>query len=74
MLDGEGVNGGIFVDAGVAFTTVQGAGEGGGQLANQAVVREPEVAQLQCKADEVREEVGCVNAAVDEDGAVYVRV
>jgi hypothetical protein len=41
---------------------------------DEAVVGEPEVAQLEREADEVDEEVGGVDAAVDEDGAVDVRV
>jgi hypothetical protein len=36
------------------------------------VVWKAEVAELQSKADEVDEEVGCVDAAVNEDGAVDV--
>jgi hypothetical protein len=38
------------------------------------VVGEPEVAELEGEADEVDEEVRGVDAAVDEDGAVDVRV
>jgi hypothetical protein len=38
------------------------------------VVGETLVAQLEGEADEVREEVGRVDAAVDEDGAVDVGV
>lgn len=36
------------------------------------MVGETEVAQLEGEADKVREEVGRVDAAVDEDGAVDV--
>lgn len=36
------------------------------------MVGEAKVPQLEREADEVREEVGCVDAAVDEDGAVDV--
>jgi hypothetical protein len=38
------------------------------------VVGEAEVAQFEREADEVDEEVGGVDAAVDEDGAVDVGV
>lgn len=38
------------------------------------MVGETQVAQLEGEADEVREEVGCVDAAVNEDGAVDVGV
>jgi hypothetical protein len=34
VLDGEGVDGGVFVDARVAFAAVEGAGEGGGEFAD----------------------------------------
>jgi hypothetical protein len=56
----------------VTLATVQRARERGRQFADQAVVREAEVAQLEGEADEVDEEVGGVDAAVDEDGAVDV--
>ena len=74
MLDSEGVDGGIFVDAGVALAAVEGACERGAEFADEAVVGEAEVAELEGEADEVGEEVGGVDAAVDEDGAVDVGV
>jgi hypothetical protein len=36
------------------------------------VIWKAEVAELQSEADEVNEEVGCVDAAINEDGAVDV--
>ena len=36
------------------------------------MIGEPEVAQFEGEADKVREEVGRVDAAVDEDGTVDV--
>lgn len=38
------------------------------------MIGKPQVAQLECEADEVSKEVGCVNATVNEDSAVDVRV
>jgi hypothetical protein len=58
----------------VPLTTVQAACERGREFADQAVVWKAEVAQLEREADEVDEEVGGVDAAVDKDGAVNVRV
>lgn len=74
MLYCERIDGGVFVDARVAFAAVEGAGERGGEFADQAVVGEAEVAQLEGEADEVGEEVGGVDAAVDKDGAVDIGV
>lgn len=72
--DGEVVDGGVVVQPGVALARVEGAGEREGELADEAVVRDAEVAQLEGEADEVGDEVGGVDAAVDEDGAVDVGV
>jgi hypothetical protein len=38
------------------------------------MIWEAEIAQFESEADEVDEEVWCMNAAVDKDGAVNVRV
>ena len=56
------------------FAAVERACERGAELADEAVVGETEVAQLEGEADEVDEKVGGVDAAVDEDGAVDVGV
>jgi len=74
VLHGEGVHGGVFVDAGVALAAVQRACQRGAEFADEAVVWEAEVAQFEREADEVDEEVRGVDAAVDEDGAVDVGV
>lgn len=74
MRDSEIVDGRVEVQAGVAFTRVQAAGEGEGEFADEAVVGDAEVAELEGEADEVGDEVGSVDAAVDEDGAVDVRM
>lgn len=74
MRDGEVVDGSVKVQAGVAFARVEAAGEGEGELADEAVVGDAEVAELEGEADEVGDEVGGVDAAVDEDGAVDVRM
>ena len=74
MGHGERVHARVLVDAGVALAAVQAACQSWGELANQSVVGEAEVAQLEGEADEVREEVGRVDAAVDKDGAVDVGV
>ena len=74
MLHGEGVHAGVFVDAGVAFAGVDGACEVGRQFADEAVVGEAEVAELEGEAEEGGEEGGGEGAAVDEDGAVEVGV
>ena len=73
-MHGERVDGGVFVDTGVAFAAVEGASKCGREFVDQAVVWKAEVAELQGEADEVGEEVGCVDTAVDEDGAVDVGV
>ena len=73
-MDGKGVNTCILVDARVAFAAVQAPGKRGRELADKPVVGKPQVAQLERKADEVRQEVGRVDAAIDEDGAVDVGV
>jgi len=72
--DGEIVDGGVVVEARVALARVEAASERGGELAHEAVVRDAEVAQLEGEADEVGDEVGGVDAPVDEDGAVDVGV
>lgn len=74
MLNSERVHAGVFVDARVAFAGVDGAREVRGEFADEAVVGEAEVAELEGEADEVREEGGGEEAAVDEDGPVDVRV
>ncbi|KAJ6441589.1 hypothetical protein O9K51_05140 [Purpureocillium lavendulum] len=51
---------------------VGATGERGRQLADEAVVRDAEVAELEGEADEVGDEVWGVDAAVDEDGALVV--
>lgn len=72
VVHGEVVDARVLVDARVALAAVEAASERGGEFADQAVVGESEVAQLEREADKVREEVWGVDAAVDEDGAVYV--
>lgn len=72
MGDGEVVDGRVVVETGVALAGVEGAGEGEGELADEAVVRDAEVAQLEGEADQVGDEVGRVDPAVDEDGPVDV--
>lgn len=64
----------VLVQAGVALAAVEAAGQRGRQLADEAVVRDAEVAELEGEADEVGDEVWRVDAAVDEDGAVDVGV
>lgn len=58
----------------MAFAAVKGASERGAEFADEAVVWEAEVAEFECEADEVDEEVGGVDTAVDKDGAVDVGV
>jgi len=74
VLDGERVHGRVFVDARVALAAIQRTRQRGRQFAYEAVVGQTQVAQLEREADEVDEEVGRVDAAVDEDGAVDVGV
>jgi hypothetical protein len=74
MLHRERIHGGILVYARVTLAAIQAACERGREFANQAVVWETEIAQLEREADEVDEEVGGVDAAVDEDGTVDVGV
>lgn len=74
MLDGESVDGGIFVHARVALAAIQRACKCGAEFADEAVVGQAEVAQLEGEADEVGEKVRRVDAAVYEDGAVNVGV
>jgi hypothetical protein len=68
------VDGLVVMQTGVALSCVEGACESGGEFADESVVREAEVAELECEAYEVGEEVGGVEAAVDEDCAVDVGV
>lgn len=74
MRDGEVVDGVVKVQAGVAGARVEGPGEGDGQLSDEAVIRDAEVAELEGEADEVSDEVWGVDASVNEDGAVDVRM
>lgn len=74
MRDGEVVDGSVKVQAGVALARVEAACEGEGEFADEAVVGDAEVAELEGEADEVGDEVGGVDAAVDEDGAIDVRM
>lgn len=74
VLDGEGVDARVFVNAGVAFAAVYGACKVRREFADESMVRQAEVAELKHEADEVSEEGGGVMAAVDEDGAVDVGV
>ena len=74
MLDCETVDRRFFVETGVAFAGIQGACERRREFADEAVVWEPEVAELKREADEVGYEVWGVDAAVDEDGTVDVGV
>lgn len=74
MLDGQRIHAGVFVDAGVALAIVYGAREMGREFADEAVIGEPEVSEFEGEADEVGEEGGGEEAAVNEDGAVDVGV
>lgn len=74
MVYGKRVYAWILVDARVTFAAIQAAGERRREFAYQAVVRKAKVAELECEADEMRQEVWSMNATVDEDGAVDVRV
>lgn len=58
----------------MSFAAIEGAGKRKGKLADEAVVGNTEVTQLEGKGDEVGEEVWGVEAAVDKDGAVDVGV
>lgn len=58
------------IQARVAFARVQGAGKREGELADETMVSNAEVPELQCEPDEVSNEVGGMGAAVDEDSAV----
>jgi hypothetical protein len=64
----------VFVDTRVTFASIQGTSKGWGEFADQTVVWETEVAEFEREPDQVGEEVGGVDAAVDEDGAVDVGV
>ena len=72
MLNSEVIHCLVIVDTRMAFTTVQTTGERRAELANEAMVRYPEIAELEGKAYEVGQEVRGVNTAVDEDSAVDV--
>lgn len=74
MPHSEFVDGHVIVEAGVAFARVQGSCESGRELADESVIGEAQVAQFEGEAYEARQEVGGVQAAVDEDGAVDVWV
>lgn len=56
MLDGEGVHARVFIDARVAFAAVDGTCEVRGEFADEAVVRQAEVSELEDESDEVGEE------------------
>jgi hypothetical protein len=58
----------------VAFARVQASCKGGGQLADETVVGDAEVAELESEANEVSDKVRGVDAGVDEDGSVDVWV
>ena len=72
ILDGESIHGLILVDTGMAFAGVQAACEWGAEFADETMVRDSQVAEFQGEAHEVGEEVGGVDAAVNEDGTVDV--
>lgn len=74
MLNGEAVDTGVFVDAGVTFASVDGACKVGREFADEAMVWEAEIAKLEDEADEVGEEGWSVNASIHEDSSIYVGV
>ena len=51
----------------MALAGIEAACEGGRELSDEAVVVYAEVAELEGEADEVGDEVGSVDAAVDKD-------
>lgn len=56
----------------MAGAGVERTGEGDRELADEAVVGDAEVAEFESEADEMGDEIGGVDATVDEDGAVDV--
>lgn len=58
----------------MTLAAVQRPSQRGGKFADETVVWESEVAQLERETDEVGEKIGRVNAAVNKDCAVDVRV
>jgi hypothetical protein len=64
----------VVVEARVALASIETPCQRDGQLPDEAVVRDSEVAELEGEAYEVGDEVRGVDSAVDEDGSVDVRV
>lgn len=72
--DREIVDGVLLVDQAVALSRVEAPREGATQLADQAMIRDAKIPQLERKGDEMAKEIGGVGPAVDEHRAVDVRV
>jgi hypothetical protein len=58
---------GVVIEAGMALAGIETACKGGRELSDEPVIVYAEVAELEGKADEVGDEVGSVDAAVDKD-------
>lgn len=52
------------------ISSIQASREGTREFANEAVVGNAEIAEFECEADEVGDEVGCMESGIDEDSAV----
>jgi len=58
----------------MTLATVKGAGEGETELTDEVMVGNAEIAQFEDEGDEVGYEVWGVDAAIDKDGTVDVRM
>lgn len=74
MLHSKGIHRFVIVDARVAFAAVETSCKGRAELPDQIVIGNAQVAELEREPDEMSEEVWSVDAAINKDGAVDVRV
>ena len=62
----------VIINARMAFASIKAPSKRGAKLTNEAMVGDAEIAEFECKADNVSEEVWSMDAPVDEDGPVYI--
>ena len=58
----------------MTFASIETSSEGGAEFTDETVIGDAEITELESEANEVSKEVRGVNAAVNEDSAINVRV
>lgn len=64
----------VEIQTGVARSGVEAASKRNGELSDETMVGYAKITKFEREPDEVCDEVRSVNAAVDEDGTIYVGV